>query len=138
MKVEEGSPEAVGKGESAEIRALPNRWKAIIIWTLALCFGGAAILAMVAVIPGIALAVGGLCGLANAYDLKRTSDRLLDRRNTAVFLTGSFVRLGIFGIVPVWIAARGPFWAFGVYFVGFFMPLALYALYTARDIQTEA
>jgi hypothetical protein len=137
MKVEEGSPEAVGKGEPAEIRALPNRWKPIIVWTLALSFGGAAILAIVAPIPGVALAAGGLCGLANAYDLKRSSDRLLDRRNVVVFWSGSFVRLGIFGIVPVWIAAKGPFWAFGVYFVGFFMPLALYALYTARDIQSE-
>jgi hypothetical protein len=138
MKVEEGSSSAVGKAEPAEIRVLPVRWKPIIIWTLAVCFGGAALLAIIAPTPAVALAVGGLCGLANAYDLKRSSERLLNRRNLVVFWSGGFVRIAIFGIVPVWIASKGPFWAFGIYFVGFFMPLALYALYSARDIQTEA
>jgi hypothetical protein len=75
------------------------------------------------------LAVGGLAGVGNALLSMAGNERLLERRNVPVFVLSSFVRLGVFGIVPVVLALRVPsFWTLGCYFIGFFTPLALYGL----------
>jgi hypothetical protein len=137
MKVQEGSAKASGNENLAETRAHLRRWKSVIVVSLAFALGGGALLAVASPVAGLALAVGGLCGLANAYDTMRTSNRLLDRRNVLAFWTGGIVRVVVFALVPVWITAKGPFWAFGVYFAGFFAPLGLYALQYGRDIRAS-
>lgn len=77
----------------------------------------------------LALAVGGVAGVGNALLSMAGNERLLDRRNVPVFVLSSFLRLGLFGIVPVVLALRvSSLWTLGCYFIGFFMPLALFGL----------
>jgi hypothetical protein len=72
------------------------------------------------------LAAGGLAGIANTLLSMHGNERLLERRNIVAFVLSSFVRIGLFGIVPVVLAVRKPsVWTLGWYFVGFFTPLAL-------------
>jgi len=74
----------------------------------------------------IALAAGAAAGLVNALLTMHGNERLLDRRSVAAFVLSSFVRIGLFGIVPVVLAVYEPsFWTLGFYFAGFFAPLAL-------------
>ena len=74
----------------------------------------------------LALGVGGLAGIANTFLSMYGNERLLERRNVVAFVLSSFVRIGLFGIVPVVLAVRKPsVWTLGWYFVGFFMPLVL-------------
>ena len=77
----------------------------------------------------LALVVGGICGMANALLSMAGNERLLERRNVPVFVLSSFLRLALFGIVPVVLALRvSSLWTLGCYFIGFFTPLALYGL----------
>lgn len=75
---------------------------------------------------GLALAVGGIAGIANTLLSMHGNERLLERRNVAAFVLSSFVRIGLFGIVPVVLAVRAPsLWTLALYFAGFFTPLAV-------------
>lgn len=75
---------------------------------------------------GLTLAVGGIAGIANALLSMYGNERLLERRKVGAFVLSSFVRIGLFGIVPVILAVRAPtFWTLALYFVGFFTPLAV-------------
>lgn len=74
----------------------------------------------------VAIAAGGAAGVANTLLSMYGNERLLDRRSVLTFVISSFVRIGLFGIVPVVLAVRKPsVWTLGWYFVGFFMPLVL-------------
>ncbi len=79
-------------------------------------------------IPALALAVGGLCGVLNALLTMRGGERLVETRRTGGFVLSSFLRIGVFGIVPVAFAAAGPWWSMAWYFAGFFLPLVLYGI----------
>jgi hypothetical protein len=75
---------------------------------------------------GLALAVGGIAGIANTLLSMHGNERLLERRSVAAFVLSSFVRIGLFGIVPVVLAVRAPsLWTLALYFAGFFTPLAV-------------
>ena len=74
----------------------------------------------------LALAAGGAAGVANTLLSMHGNERLLERRSVAAFVLSSFVRIGLFGIVPVVLAVRVPsVWTLGCYFIGFFTPLVL-------------
>lgn len=76
----------------------------------------------------LAMLAGGICGVANALLAMHGNERLLDRRSVGAFVISSFVRIGLFGIVPVVLAMEsGSLWSLGLYFTGFFTPLGLYA-----------
>lgn len=78
--------------------------------------------------------VGASCGLLNALWLWYINERLLERLRVAPFVISSFGRLALFAIVPVALALRVPSaWTLGLYFAGFFLPLALYALTALQD-----
>ena len=83
-------------------------------------------------VPALALAAGGVCGVFNTLLTTGTTERLLDSRNVGLFVLSSFLRIGLFGIVPVAFAARGPWWSMAWYFAGFFLPLALFAIGSAK------
>jgi len=86
----------------------------------------------------LALVVGGVCGVGNALLSMAGNERLLDRRNVPVFVLSSFLRLGLFGIVPVVLALRvSSLWTLGCYFIGFFVPLALYGLSLASAYRRK-
>lgn len=75
---------------------------------------------------GISLACGGLAGALNAALSMHGNERLLDRGQVTPFVISSFVRILLFGIVPVVLVLRTvSVWTLGWYFIGFFMPLAL-------------
>ncbi|MGA8535708.1 MAG: hypothetical protein WB615_16490 [Candidatus Tumulicola sp.] len=77
--------------------------------------------------PVFALWAGGLCGVLNTLWTMRSGERLVDHRGVGGFVLSSFVRIGVFGIVPVAFAMLGPWWSMGWYFAGFFLPLAMFA-----------
>jgi hypothetical protein len=82
--------------------------------------------------PALALVAGGLCGVLNTVLTMRSSERLVDTSSVGGFVLSSFLRIGVFGIVPVAFAIQGPWWSMGFYYVGFFVPLALFAFLASR------
>lgn len=88
-------------------------------------------------VPALALAAGGLCGAFNTLLTTVTTERLLDSRNVGLFVLSSFLRIGLFGIVPVAFAAHGPWWSMAWYFAGFFLPLAMFAIGARRAFERK-
>ncbi len=81
----------------------------------------------------LVLLAGAAAGLANALLSMHGNERLLDGRNVAVFVLSSFLRVCVFGIVPVALAVRTPsLWIPLWYFAGFFTPLGLFGLLLRR------
>ena len=86
-------------------------------------------------IPALALIAGGACGAINALMVSRSGERLARTRSVGGFVLSSFLRIGLFGIVPVAFAARGPWWSMAGYFAGFFLPLAIFAFGARRAYE---
>jgi len=118
------------------MRAYADRKRSMALRSAVLAFIAACILAMKSPYAAVALFVGVMCGVMNALLSMRGNERLLDHRSVASFVLGSVLRVGVFGILPVEFGIRGPWWTIGIYFIGFFTPLSLYALDTARTIRT--
>lgn len=122
---------------AADLLAYRRRKWSVPIWTAALVAIGA--LGMLAWAPAasIALAVGGACGIGNMLLAMRGNERLADSRRVGPFVLSSFLRIGLFGIVAAALALRLPVWTLGPFFIGFFLPLALYALTVWRAIKRK-
>jgi hypothetical protein len=86
-------------------------------------------------LPALALVVGGGCGVANILLIMRSGERLLGNQGIRGFVLSSFLRIFVFGIVPVAFAAHGPWWSMAWYFAGFFLPLALYVVAVPRAFR---
>jgi hypothetical protein len=88
-------------------------------------------------VAGLQLALGGLVGVLNMLGTMRANERLLEgRTNRAMFALNAQLRIFAVGILPVAIAVRlGSFWTIGLYVIGFFTPLALYAIAYHRTIR---
>jgi hypothetical protein len=82
--------------------------------------------------PALALVAGGLCGVLNTLLTMRSGERLVETSSVGSFVFSSFLRIGVFGIVPVAFAILGPWWSMACYYAGFFLPLALFALLASR------
>ncbi len=87
--------------------------------------------------PVFALWAGGLCGVLNTLWTMRSGERLVDNRGVGGFVLSSFVRIGLFGIVPVAFAVLGPWWSMAWYFAGFFLPLAMFAYGAQRAFAAK-
>lgn len=87
--------------------------------------------------PAWALWAGGACGVLNALWTMHSSERLAESRGVGGFVLSSFVRIGLFGIVPGAFAVLGPWWSLAWYFAGFFLPLAMFALGAYRVSGTQ-
>jgi len=85
----------------------------------------------------LALAIGGICGVIGALLLARGNERLVDRRNVRSFVLSSFLRIGLFAIVPVGLAVRGPVWSMALYFAGYFTPVLLFAAAAPRAFERK-
>jgi hypothetical protein len=85
----------------------------------------------------LALVIGALCGVANMLVTMHGSERLVESRSVLPFVLSSFLRLGGFGIVAATLAVRGPWWSLAPFLVGFFSPLALYAISAPRLLQRK-
>jgi hypothetical protein len=88
-------------------------------------------------VPALALIAGGVCGVINNLLTMRAGERVVETRNAGYFVLSSFMRIALFGILPVAFAARGPWWSLACYFAGFFLPLALYAATVGRAFRRE-
>lgn len=88
-------------------------------------------------VAGLELALGGVLGVLNMLATMRGNERLLEGRSSrAIFAINAQVRIFAVGILPVAVALRlGQPWTIGVYFAGFFTPLALYAMAYRRSIE---
>ena len=81
-------------------------------------------------------ALGVVMGLCNMYMLTRANERLLaGNASVGSHAFGSVMRVFTAGAVPIFVAPFVPWWGFGVYFGGFFLPLALYALELRRSYR---
>jgi hypothetical protein len=88
-------------------------------------------------VPALALLTGGVCGIVNNLLVMRSGERVVETRGVGGFVFSSFLRIAVFGIVPVAFAARGPWWSMLWYFAGFFLPLALYMASVQRAFKRE-
>ncbi len=121
--------------EAAVDLATYHQLKATVsVWTLLVV----SVLGLVALrwlpVPALALIVGGVAGVLNARIAMRSGERAIETRSTSGFVLSSFLRIGLFGIVPVAFATKGPWWSMAWYFAGFFLPLALFALMYHRKV----
>jgi hypothetical protein len=85
----------------------------------------------------LALALGTACGILNALLVMRGTERLAGHASVGTFVFSSILRIVVFGVVPVEFCLHAPWWTFGIYFVGFFTPLALYAMLVARELRAN-
>lgn len=92
-----------------------------------------------AAVLGLDLLLGVACGIAYALLVMWANEQLVDRQTSLGSHTRSSVlRIFAFGAMPTLTAAIGPVWGMGLYFAGFFTPLAMYALAVKREIREES
>ena len=140
--IEEGSPNLGRNGDragvEAELRAYHARKRAVCVSSLLAISPFAALAAARTPVLGLDLLLGVACGIANALLVMRANERLVDRQTSVGTHTRSSVlRIFAFGAMPTLTAAIGPIWGMGLYFVGFFTPLAFYTLAVHREIRQE-
>ncbi len=136
-KDEEGSRSADPKPQPADatigLRVYFARKKTVCVRTLFLILPIAAIVAVRAPIFGFDLIVGCACGVGNMLVTMRGNERLLSGGHSLRgYMATSVLRVVAVGAVPVMLAVHGPWWSMGLYFAGFFTPLALYAVESQR------
>src|SRR5579862_8254040 len=122
---------------AADLAAYVSLKRAASIWSLASVAVVALLVARWLPFPALAIAVGGLCGVLNAQLTGSSGELLLKNRIVGLFVLSSFLRIGVFGIVPVAFAVRGPWWSMAWYFAGFFLPLALFAVGALRAFERK-
>jgi hypothetical protein len=86
-------------------------------------------------VPGLALVAGGVCGVLNTLLIMRGGERMIEGGTKGSFVFSSFLRILVFGIVPVAFAVLGPWWSMAFYFAGFFLPLVMFAVEAHRRFR---
>jgi hypothetical protein len=124
-------------GAADEFRAYYARKRSVCVSALLLIVPVAAIASTRAPVLGLDLLLGVACGIAYALLLMRANERLAERASLVAHARSSVLRVFAFGAFPVLAATIGPVWGMGLYFAGFFTPLALYALAVRREIFKE-
>ena len=143
QKREQGSqksgPNTGNADAKADLSAYYVLKRSIGVRSLLLTLVLSAALAARAPVIGLDLALGGVCGVINTLLVMRANERLLEGRTSmGAHIGGTFIRLFVFGAVPVYTATIGPLWGMGVYFAGFFTPLALYVVVIQRRYKTRS
>lgn len=133
------APKSRGADAAADLRAYYARKRLICVRTALFLAPLVALAALRDPVAGVQLALGGVLGVLNMLAVMRQNERLVEGRSSrAVFVLNAQVRVFAVGILPVAVAFRlGEFWTVGLYFIGFFTPLALYAIEYRRTIQRE-
>ncbi len=122
---------------AADLVAYFSLRRAVSIRSLAIVAVAALLVARWLAFPALALVTGGLCGVINAHLIGSSSALLLKNRTVGRFVLSSFLRIAVFGIVPVAFARHGPWWSMAWYFAGFFLPLALFAVGALRAFERK-
>jgi len=123
---------------AGDLRAYHARKRAVCANSLLLVIPVAALAAARAPVLGLDLLLGVACGIAYALLVMRANERLAEGTALGIHVWSGVLRVFAFGGMPVVAAVIGPVWGMGLYFAGFFTPLALYALAVRREIIKEA
>ena len=140
-KVEEGShldgPNNSGADTMADLQAYHARKRLISVRTSLFLAPLVVIATWRNPVAGLELALGGVLGVLNMLATMHGNERLLEGRSSrAVFAVNAQVRIFAVGILPVAVALRfGQLGTIGLYFAGFFTPLALYAMAYRRSLE---
>ena len=133
-----GAPSSYGDAEAAaDLETYRALKKSVSVRTLLLVVVLGAVSAFWFPVPALAIVVGGVCGIINNLLLMRSNERVVDSGRVGGFVFSSFLRIGVFGIVPVAFAVWGPWWSMACYFAGFFLPLALYMASVQRAFKRD-
>lgn len=140
MKVEEGTipsgDNTTSADSEAELRAYFSRKRSISVGASLFLVLVSAFVAVWSPWLGLVLVIGGVCGVVNILLVMRNNERLLDgNRSRTMFAASNMIRIIAVGAIPVIVTVRGPWWAMGIYFAGFFTPLAWYAIALQRSFQ---
>src|SRR5471032_340332 len=140
MNIEEGTlpgnSNTTSADTEAELRAYFMRKRSISVGASLFLVLVSALVAVWSPWLGLVLVIGGGCGVANILLVMRNNERLLDgNRSRAMFATSNMVRIIAVGAIPVIVTVHGPWWAMGIYFAGFFTPLAWYAIALQRSFK---
>ena len=130
---EEPDPELVAARAAEDVAAYQKRKGTIAL--RALLFGVPLIALLLGRNPhaALTLAVGLACGVANMLLIMRANERLLaGRTRMGGHTLGNMGRIFTVGAIALWTTSLGPAWMMGIFFVGFFLPLALYAFELQR------
>jgi hypothetical protein len=137
MNVEEGTfpgePNTTSGDSDSALRSYFARKRTISLRSSLFLIGVSALVAVVSPKLGLDLAVGGVLGVANILLVMRNNERLVDgRRSRGIFAASNMVRIFVVAAIPVMLAIHSPWWSMGVYFAGFFTPLAWYSVELQR------
>ena len=122
---------------AADLEIYKNLRRSVLVRSSIAVLVLAALLAVRTPPGSVSLIVGGFCGLANMVLSMRSNERLADHRSVGAFVFSSFLRVGVFAIVPVGLALHGPWWTMAIYFLGFFTPLLLYFSSVQRAFRRD-
>lgn len=122
---------------AADLRTYKRLKASVAVWAGVLTLIGALVVGRWSPAASLAVSTGGLCGIGNMLLAMRGNERLVDTRRTGAFVLSSFLRLGLFGIVAAALALHGPVWSLGPFFLGFFLPLALFAVGAPRAFERK-
>lgn len=140
-KIEEGrlnsGPNRTPAGAASEMRAYYARKRSVCASSLLLIVPVAALASTRAPVLGLDLLLGVIGGIAYALLLMRTNERLGEGYSLGAHARSSVLRVFAFGALPVLTAVIGPVWGMGLYFAGFFTPLALYVVAVKREISRQ-
>lgn len=142
MKVEQVSLPSDGNSPSAAtgiaLRAYFARKRTVAVRAaIFIC-----VLASVVSFFGVKLALdtllGGACGIANMVLVMQHNETLLDRgRGVLMHVARGRLRMIGFAALAAVVTIWSPWWAMGLYFIGFFAPLAFYAFQLRSEIIRE-
>ena len=139
--IEEGRPKPetnrLPAGAASEMHAYHARKRSVCASSLLLMVPVAALASTRAPVLGLDLLLGVFGGIAYALLLMRTNERLADGYSLGAHARSSVLRVFAFGALPVLTAVIGPVWGMGLYFAGFFTPLALYVIAVKREISRQ-
>lgn len=143
MKVEEGSFPGDGNSQSAAtgmaLRAYFARKRTVGVRSAVFICVVALVASFFGAKLGVDVVLGGACGIANMLLVMQYNETLLDRGRGVLLhvARGRFRMIGfaaLAAVVTIW----SPWWAMGLFFIGFFAPLALYAMQLRSEIIREA
>ena len=143
MKVEEGSILGDGNSQSAAMGLALHAYfarKRIVGVRAAIFICVFAVFAsFFGVKLGLDVLLGGSCGIANMLLVMQTNEALLSRgRGVLLHVARGRFRMIGFAALGAAVTIWSPWWAMGLYFIGFFAPLAVYALQLRSEIIREA
>lgn len=141
MKAQEGSAFDGDNRPSAEsdadVRAYFARKRSMSVRSASVILPLAVLSAIWFPMLGFDLALGGMCGVVNLLLVMRNNERLLVRgRSRSAYGLSNTLRIVVVGLVPVFAAARYPWWYMLVAIAGFFTPLVLYSFELRREMST--